>query len=64
MLRKLLTTYKNLEDNLGALKFTLSPEEEVEVRAIAKKADAVHGDRYFPPTMVDNLFVNTPPLKG
>ncbi|EIN13063.1 Aldo/keto reductase [Punctularia strigosozonata HHB-11173 SS5] len=53
---------KYLEENLGALKVKLTPEEVAEVRAIAQKADAANGPRY-PPGSVDLLFAETPAWK-
>jgi len=50
-----------LKENLGALKIKLTPDEIAEVREIARKADAVHGDRY-PAYAMENLFADTPPL--
>ena len=50
-----------LDENLGAANLKLTPEELVEVRAVAEKADAAHGPRY--PTGYDHLtLADTPPL--
>ncbi|EIN13062.1 Aldo/keto reductase [Punctularia strigosozonata HHB-11173 SS5] len=53
---------KYLEENLGALKLKLTPEEVAEVREVAKKADAANGPRY-PPGFVETLFAETPAWK-
>ncbi|TFK47822.1 Aldo/keto reductase [Heliocybe sulcata] len=52
---------KYLKENLGAASVKLTKEEVAEVRVIAEKADAAQGFRY-PPSMVDHLFTDTPPL--
>ncbi|KDR76503.1 hypothetical protein GALMADRAFT_139432 [Galerina marginata CBS 339.88] len=52
---------KNLKENLDALKIDLSPEEVVQVREIADKADATHGDRHSAANMA-YLFADTPKL--
>ncbi|KIM36703.1 hypothetical protein M413DRAFT_31534 [Hebeloma cylindrosporum] len=52
---------KYLKENLSDLKINLTPSEVAESREIARKADAVQGDRYPPPYM-ENLFLDTPPL--
>lgn len=51
-----------LEENLGALKLKLTPEELAEVREIAKKADATNGPRY-PAGLAETLFAETPAWK-
>lgn len=50
-----------LKENLDALRIRLTPEELLEVREVATKADAAKGDRY-PPSIIGTLFANTPPL--
>ncbi|KAH9948862.1 Aldo/keto reductase [Amylocystis lapponica] len=55
------TKLPNLKENQAAADLVLTKEELEEVRAVAKTADAAHGDRY-PPAMVDILFGNSPPL--
>ncbi|KAK7681706.1 Aldo-keto reductase str7 [Cerrena zonata] len=55
------TKEKYLDENLGALKLKLSQEELQEVRDVINKADATNGPRY-PPSLLDTLFANTPPL--
>ena len=51
---------KYLEENLGALDFHLTTEEDNEVRRAIEKCE-LHGDRY--PGMMNKLtFVDTPPL--
>ncbi|KIM36704.1 hypothetical protein M413DRAFT_449041 [Hebeloma cylindrosporum] len=52
---------KYLKENLGALNVKLTPAEVAEVREIARKADAVQGDRY-PASSMHTLFADTPPL--
>ncbi|KAJ7636662.1 NADP-dependent oxidoreductase domain-containing protein, partial [Roridomyces roridus] len=52
---------KYLEENLGAGAITLSPEDVEAVRGMAKKADAVQGERY-PAGMGDMSFADTPEL--
>ena len=46
---------------MAALKIKLTPAEVAEVREIARKADAVQGDRY-PASAMKDLFADTPPL--
>ncbi|KDQ50793.1 hypothetical protein JAAARDRAFT_164409 [Jaapia argillacea MUCL 33604] len=53
---------KYLEENLGALKVKLTPEEIHEVRDIAQKADAAQGDRY-PAAMMQYIFADTAALE-
>lgn len=53
---------KYLEENIGALKVTLSKEEEQEIRDLVENAE-VHGSRY-PETMAGHLFADTPPLNA
>ncbi|KAG1848419.1 NADP-dependent oxidoreductase domain-containing protein [Suillus tomentosus] len=53
------TKVKYLEENLGAVNVSLSPESVQEVRVIAKKADWVVGDRY-PPAAMKALYAETP----
>jgi len=55
------TKTKYLEENLGAAKIQLSPEEVKEVRAEAEQADAAQGSRY-PPGMDSLMFTDTPEL--
>lgn len=55
------TRVERLEENLGALDITLSPEEEKEIRDACEKA-VVHGSRY-PASGLKSLFADTPPLK-
>ena len=50
-----------LDENLGALKVKLTPEELQEVRAISEKANAAQGDRY-PPDFMQVQFGDTPSL--
>ncbi|OAX42630.1 Aldo/keto reductase [Rhizopogon vinicolor AM-OR11-026] len=50
---------KYLEENLAAVKVSLSPESVQEVRKIAEKADWVAGDRY-PPGQMNALYAETP----
>ncbi|KAG1753609.1 Aldo keto reductase [Suillus paluster] len=50
---------KYLEENLGAINVSLSPESVQEVRMIAEKADGVIGDRYAPASM-KGLYAETP----
>ncbi|KAI0247981.1 NADP-dependent oxidoreductase domain-containing protein [Lactifluus subvellereus] len=52
---------KYLNENLGSLNVTLSPEEVREIREIAQRADSVLGERY-PPAMLETLYTSTPPL--
>jgi aryl-alcohol dehydrogenase-like predicted oxidoreductase len=42
----IVTVKKNLEENIGAMSLTLTPEEVQEVRDIAAAADTSQGDRY------------------
>ncbi|KAF9556603.1 Aldo/keto reductase [Agrocybe pediades] len=56
------TKVKYLHENLGALGIKLSPEEVQEIREIANRADATHGDRY-PANMMGALFADTVELK-
>ena len=51
--------FQRLEENLGAVKVPLSPEDLKEVRAEAERADAQQGDRY-PAGMTEMLFADTP----
>jgi aryl-alcohol dehydrogenase-like predicted oxidoreductase len=53
---------KYLEENLGALKVQLTPEELKEVREVAERADAAQGTRY-PADFWHTLFADTPPLE-
>jgi len=53
------TSIKNLEENVGSLKVTVTPEEDKEIRSLI---DAAEGDRY-PSAMMSSLFASTPPLK-
>lgn len=53
---------KYLEENLGALKVKLTPEELKEVREVAEKADAAQGLRY-PEDGWKTLFADTLPLQ-
>lgn len=55
------TKVENLDENLGAFKIHLTPEDNEEIRTIARLADAARGDRY-PPAMARILFTDTPPL--
>jgi hypothetical protein len=50
-----------LNENLGSLNVTLSPEEVGEIREIAQRADSVLGERY-PAAMLETLYTNTPAL--
>ncbi|KAG2061318.1 Aldo keto reductase [Suillus hirtellus] len=50
---------KYLEENLGAIDVSLSPESVQEVRIIAEKADWVAGDRY-PSADMKALYAETP----
>ncbi|KAG0708020.1 Aldo keto reductase [Suillus ampliporus] len=50
---------KYLEENVGAIKVSLSPESVQEVRTIAEKADWVVGDRY-PAGSMEALYAETP----
>ncbi|KAF8151857.1 Aldo/keto reductase [Mycena galopus ATCC 62051] len=52
---------KYLEDNLAAVKVTLSSEDVAAIRKLAADADAQQGERY-PPGLADLLFVDTPAL--
>lgn len=53
---------KYLEENIGALKVTLSKEEEQEIRSLVENAE-VHGGRY-PEGMGGHLFADTPDLNA
>jgi aryl-alcohol dehydrogenase-like predicted oxidoreductase len=53
---------KYLEENIGALKVTLTKDEEQEIRDLVEKAE-VHGARY-PEAMLGHLFADTPALKA
>lgn len=55
------TNLQRLEENLGALKITLSKEEEAEIRKAVEKAEP-SGSRY-PPAFASALFADTPPLQ-
>lgn len=55
------TNLQRLEENLGALKITLSKEEETEIRKAVEKAEP-SGSRY-PPAFASALFADTPPLQ-
>ncbi|KAG0697585.1 Aldo keto reductase [Suillus ampliporus] len=50
---------KYLEENLQAIKVSLSPESVQEVRVMAEKADGVLGDRYAPGSM-KSLYAENP----
>ncbi|KAJ7687733.1 Aldo/keto reductase [Mycena rosella] len=52
---------KYLEENLGAAKVTLSPEDVTAIRKLAVDADAQNGERY-PPGLSEVMFVETPAL--
>ncbi|KDQ50794.1 hypothetical protein JAAARDRAFT_141386 [Jaapia argillacea MUCL 33604] len=52
---------KYLEENLAAIKVKLTSRDIEEVREIAAKADAAHGDRY-PAFIMQYMFVDTPEL--
>ncbi|KAF7795057.1 hypothetical protein EIP86_006201 [Pleurotus ostreatoroseus] len=54
---------KYLEENLGALKFTLSAEDIIEVRRLAEAADKTLGDRY-PSQGMALILADTPPLES
>lgn len=54
-------TVKYLQENLGALKVTLTKEELKEMRELAEKADPWTGPR-FPAWFTAQSFVDTPPL--
>lgn len=56
-----MCNFQRLEENLGAAKVQLSPEDLTEVRAEAERADAQQGDRY-PAGMSEMLFADTPAL--
>jgi len=56
------TRISNLEENLGALKVKITPEEEKEIRKAVHEAERV-GNRY-PDAMMAGLFIDTPPFKG
>ncbi|KAF2130693.1 aldo/keto reductase-like protein [Dothidotthia symphoricarpi CBS 119687] len=49
-----------LEENLGALKIKITPEEMKLIRSTTEAAE-IHGDRY-PKDAMGSLFANTPPL--
>ncbi|KAJ6589504.1 Aldo keto reductase [Mycena capillaripes] len=51
---------KYLEENLGALKVSLSAEDVKAVREVAAAADAAKGERY-PASMIALMFADTPP---
>ncbi|KAF8176436.1 NADP-dependent oxidoreductase domain-containing protein [Mycena galopus ATCC 62051] len=53
---------KYLEENLAAVKISLSPEDVAAVRKLAVDADAQQGERY-PPGLAEVLFVDTPALE-
>ncbi|KZS97315.1 Aldo/keto reductase [Sistotremastrum niveocremeum HHB9708] len=53
---------KYLNENLGAYKVHLTPDEVKEIRVLAEDADAVEGDRY-PPGFQEMLFADTPERK-
>ncbi|KAJ7256198.1 Aldo/keto reductase [Mycena haematopus] len=53
---------KYLEENLAAVKVTLSPEDVSAIRQLAVDADAQQGERY-PPGISELLFVETPALE-
>ncbi|TFY56534.1 hypothetical protein EVJ58_g7583 [Rhodofomes roseus] len=57
------TNIERLNENMGAAKFKLTPEEVSEVRKIAESANATQGPRY-PPLLNSVLFADTPPLEG
>ncbi|KAJ7779071.1 Aldo/keto reductase [Mycena metata] len=50
---------KYLEENLAAIKITLSDEDVAAIRQLAVEADAQQGERY-PPALPQVLFVDTP----
>ncbi len=52
-----------LEENLGALKLTLTAEDIAEVRRLAEAADKTLGDRYHSQGMA-LILAETPPLEG
>ena len=54
------TVISRLEENMGALKITLTSEEEKEIRAACENA-TVHGGRY-PEAFAKALFADTPAL--
>lgn len=56
-----MCNFQRLEENLGAAKVQLSPEDLTEVRAEAERADAQQRDRY-PAGMSEMLFADTPAL--
>jgi hypothetical protein len=56
------TKIERLDENLGALKVTLSTEEEKEIRQACESA-TIHGGRY-PEAFASALFVDTVPLQG
>jgi len=53
---------KYLEENLAAVKVTLSPEDITAIRKLAVDADAQQGERY-PPGLSEVMFVDTPALE-
>ncbi|KAH9932273.1 NADP-dependent oxidoreductase domain-containing protein [Fomitopsis serialis] len=57
------TNISRLDENLGAAKITLTPEDVEEVRKVAESANATQGPRY-PPLLNSVLFADTPPLEG
>ncbi|KAF7790306.1 hypothetical protein EIP86_001260 [Pleurotus ostreatoroseus] len=55
------TKVKYLEENLAAIDVQLTPEELLEVRVVAEKANAAQGARY-PDILMPVLLADTPPL--
>ena len=53
---------QNIEENMGAQRITLTPEEVAEIRQIAVAADSTIGPRY-PPALATLIMADTPPLK-